>query len=138
MASGFEESIGKGSTPENYLRWSIPSHRGFTKISEVFNSRLFGQYFRLSPQPFLGSSIVLMNHYKMDICKNYPRGVITKKLNVNTKEPTDRGGPRRVSEEEIRDVFRRGWKINYIKEARIETKFHEEGGKALLSSITVG
>ena len=58
-------------------------------------------------------------------------------LCFSTKEPTDWGGPRRVSEEEIREVFRHGWKVNYIKESRIETNFHEEGGKGLLSSITV-
>ena len=58
-------------------------------------------------------------------------------LAFSTKEPTDWGGPRRVSEEEIRDVFRQGWKINYVKESRIETNFHPEGGKGLLSSITV-
>ena len=58
-------------------------------------------------------------------------------LAFSTKEPTDWGGPRRVSEKEIRDVFGHGWKINYIKDARIETNFHPEGGKGLLSSITV-
>jgi hypothetical protein len=59
-------------------------------------------------------------------------------LCFSAKEPTGWGGPRRLSEEEIRGVFRRGWKINYVKEARIETNFHPEGGKGLLSSITVG
>ena len=58
-------------------------------------------------------------------------------LAFSTKEPTDWGGPRRVSEEEIRDIFRQGWKINYIKEAKIETNFHPKGGKGVLSSITV-
>ena len=58
-------------------------------------------------------------------------------LGFSTKEPTDWGGPRRLSEEEIRDVFRQGWKINYIKDAMIETSLHPNGGKGLLSSITV-
>ena len=58
-------------------------------------------------------------------------------LAFSTKEPRDWGGPRRVSEEEIRDVFKRGWKINYVKDCRIETNIHPEGGKGLLSSITV-
>lgn len=58
-------------------------------------------------------------------------------LAFSTKEPTNWGGPRRVSEEEIRDVFRQGWKINFIKDCRIETNLHSEGGKGLLSSITV-
>lgn len=58
-------------------------------------------------------------------------------LCFSTREPTDWGGPRRVSEEEIQNVFRHGWKVNYIKEAKIETNFHEKGGKGLLSSITI-
>jgi hypothetical protein len=31
-------------------------------------------------------SIVLIDHYKMGVCKNYPRGIITKKLNVQTEK----------------------------------------------------
>ena len=58
-------------------------------------------------------------------------------LAFSTKEPTGWGGPRRVSEKEIREVFSRGWKINYIRDCRIETNLHPEGGKGLLSSITV-
>ena len=58
-------------------------------------------------------------------------------LCFSTKEPTDWGGPRRVSDLEILNTFRHGWKVNYIREARIETSFNEEGGHALLSSISV-
>ena len=57
-------------------------------------------------------------------------------LCFSTREPTDWGGPRRVSEGEIRGVFKTGWRINYIKEARFETNLHPAGGKALLSSIS--
>jgi len=57
-------------------------------------------------------------------------------LCFSTKEPTDWGGPRRVSESEIRGTFDRGWKVNYVKEARISTNFNEEGGYGWLSSIT--
>ena len=42
-----------------------------------------------------------------------------------------------MSEEEIRDVFRHGWKINSVRESKIETNLHPKGGKGLLSSITV-
>jgi len=58
-------------------------------------------------------------------------------LCFSTKEPTDWDGPRRVSEREIRDAFGNGWRINYIKESWFETRFHEEGGHALLSSISI-
>ena len=59
-------------------------------------------------------------------------------LAFSTKEPTNWGGPRRLSEEEIRNVFRLGWRINYIKDCKIETNVHPHGGKGLLSSITAG
>ena len=51
-------------------------------------------------------------------------------------EPGGWGGPRRVTQKEIRDSFSVGWKINYIKDARFETNIHSDGGRAWLSSIT--
>ncbi len=51
-------------------------------------------------------------------------------------EPADWGGPRRVTEREIRETFRTGWMVNYVREARFETNMHENGGRAWLSSIT--
>lgn len=52
------------------------------------------------------------------------------------KEPTDWGGPRRVTQQEIRETFANGWRVNYIREAKFETFFHQEGGMAWLSSIS--
>jgi cyclopropane fatty-acyl-phospholipid synthase-like methyltransferase len=52
-------------------------------------------------------------------------------------EPSGLGGPRRVSQEEIRESFSNGWVINYIKEARLETNFDFGTGRAWLSSITM-
>ena len=46
-------------------------------------------------------------------------------------------GPRRVTQAEIRATFSKGWKINYIREAELETTFSPQGVKAWLSSITV-
>jgi SAM-dependent methyltransferase len=57
-------------------------------------------------------------------------------LCFSDKEPAGWGGPRRVSPDEIRATFRDGWKIDWIREARFESTFHEDGGRALLSSIT--
>jgi len=57
-------------------------------------------------------------------------------LCFSDKEPTDWGGPRRVSKEEIEETFRSGWKINYIREARFSTTFNDDGGYAWLSSIS--
>ena len=57
-------------------------------------------------------------------------------LCFSEKEPTDWGGPRRVTKEEIRSSFQKKWKINYIKEARFESSYHSDGGMAWLSSVT--
>lgn len=52
------------------------------------------------------------------------------------KEPTDWGGPRRVSKQEIEKVFSPTFKINYIRDEYFATKIHEKGGKAYLASAT--
>ena len=57
-------------------------------------------------------------------------------LCFSNKEPTDWGGPRRVSEVEIRETFRDGWRVNFIREAKLSSAFNEDGGRAWLSSIT--
>ena len=45
-------------------------------------------------------------------------------------------GPRRITEAEIRDSFRDGWHINYIRPATIEHRVRSEGARAWLSSIS--
>ena len=44
-------------------------------------------------------------------------------------------GPRRITEREIRDSFRDGWSIKYIRPATFESRTRAEGSHALLSSI---
>jgi len=56
-------------------------------------------------------------------------------LCFSDKEPEGWGGPRRVSQEEIRDTFASGWTVEYIRPARFESTFHEDGGKAWLACI---
>ncbi len=56
-------------------------------------------------------------------------------LCFSDKEP-DWGGPRRLTEGEILEAFRNGWKVNYVREAKFSSTFNEQGGEALLSSIT--
>ncbi len=51
-------------------------------------------------------------------------------------EPTDWGGPRRITQEEIRSTFRDGWTVDSIQDASFESHLHPEGGRAWLSSIT--
>jgi hypothetical protein len=47
-------------------------------------------------------------------------------------------GPRRISEREIRNSFRDGWSINYIRAATFESRTRPEGPRAWLSSISKG
>ncbi len=44
-------------------------------------------------------------------------------------------GPRRVTQAEIRETFARGWRIKYIRAARMESQRQLEGIRAWLSSI---
>ncbi|MDA4117559.1 MAG: class I SAM-dependent methyltransferase [Thaumarchaeota archaeon] len=57
-------------------------------------------------------------------------------LCFSDKEPAGWGGPRRVTEGEIRETFGSSWMINYVRKARFSTTFNDKGGRALLSSIT--
>lgn len=45
-------------------------------------------------------------------------------------------GPRRVTQDEIRNAFSRSWHINYIRQARMESRRLTEGIQAWLSSIS--
>jgi ubiquinone/menaquinone biosynthesis C-methylase UbiE len=57
-------------------------------------------------------------------------------LCFSEKEPTDWGGPRRVTREEIETTFSPLFKMNYIKDAYFATRIHSNGGKAYLTSAT--
>ena len=45
-------------------------------------------------------------------------------------------GPRRITELEIRDSFRDGWSVNYIRPAVFESRTREKGPHAWFSSIS--
>jgi ubiquinone/menaquinone biosynthesis C-methylase UbiE len=57
-------------------------------------------------------------------------------LCFSEKEPTNWGGPRRVTKKEIEATFSPLFKINYIKDVLFATRFHNDGGKAYLTSAT--
>jgi SAM-dependent methyltransferase len=57
-------------------------------------------------------------------------------LCFSDREPSDWGGPRRVTKEEILSTFSRDWRVDWIRQARFESQYHDEGGHAWLSSIT--
>ncbi len=52
------------------------------------------------------------------------------------QEPADWGGPRRITQEEIRAAFREGWTVESIRPATFESNIHPDGGLAWLSSVT--
>jgi SAM-dependent methyltransferase len=56
-------------------------------------------------------------------------------LCFSDKEPDD-GGPRRVSRAEIRGTFKKGWRINYIKEAEFEAGLSGHAPLAWIASIS--
>ena len=45
-------------------------------------------------------------------------------------------GPRRITKQEIQDLFSDGWRINGIRAAVFESRTRKEGSRAWLSSIT--
>ena len=45
-------------------------------------------------------------------------------------------GPRRITEREIRESFRDGWSINYLRPAIFESRTRAEGSRAWFSSIS--
>ena len=51
-------------------------------------------------------------------------------------EPSDWGGPRRVSKEEILETFQLRWRVDSIRPARFEATQPGERGYAWLSSLT--
>lgn len=64
-----------------------------------------------------------------------PKGVYFM-MCFSDKEPTNWGGPRRVSKEEIIKTFSTRFKINYIRDELFTTKIHNKGGQAYLTSAT--
>ncbi len=57
-------------------------------------------------------------------------------LCFSEKEPAGWGGPRRVTRREIEDTFLPFFHINYIREELFQTRIHDKGGQAYLTSAT--
>jgi cyclopropane fatty-acyl-phospholipid synthase-like methyltransferase len=56
-------------------------------------------------------------------------------LCFSDKEPAGYG-PRRITEQEIRETFSKGWLINYLRPATFESNIWAKGPRAWLSSIS--
>lgn len=57
-------------------------------------------------------------------------------LCFSDKEPTNWGGPRRITRDEIEATLVLRFKINYTRDAFFATRMHENGGRAYLTSAT--
>jgi ubiquinone/menaquinone biosynthesis C-methylase UbiE len=56
-------------------------------------------------------------------------------LCFSEREPTDWGGPRRVTEPELRATFDDGWKVRWIRAAQFETTQPQVSGHAWMASF---
>jgi len=56
-------------------------------------------------------------------------------LSFSEQEPTDWGGPRRVTQAEIRETFRSGWEVRSIRAARYEVTTPGVEGRAWLAEV---
>jgi len=62
-----------------------------------------------------------------------PGGVVH--LMCFSEEETGAGGPRRVTRDEIRAAFRRGWAVRSIEPERFQSHLHPDGARAWLARI---
>ena len=73
--------------------------------------------------------------YVQELSSILPPGGSFRMLCFSEMESGD-WGPRRITQNEIREAFARGWKVASIREARFETNLGPDGCRAWLSSIT--
>jgi len=52
-----------------------------------------------------------------------------------SEEETSAGGPRRVTQAEIRGAFREGWAVRSIERERFQSHLHPDGARAWLARI---
>jgi len=74
--------------------------------------------------------------FAMGLSKVLRRGGTYFVLCMSEHESTGWGRPRRVTQSEIRATFGKGWRVNYIREARFGASLRGHGPSAWLSSIT--
>ena len=56
-------------------------------------------------------------------------------LCFSESEPLDWGGPRRVTQDEIRAAFTSGWEVRWIREERFATRLEAVEGRAWLAAL---
>ncbi len=74
--------------------------------------------------------------YAKEVAKSLRDGGKYFMMCFSEKEPTDWGGPRRVTRREIEQTFSPLFHVNYIQDSYFATRIHENGGKAYLTAGT--
>jgi cyclopropane fatty-acyl-phospholipid synthase-like methyltransferase len=74
--------------------------------------------------------------YAKEVAKSLRDGGKYFMMCFSENEPTNWGGPRRVSRAEIQETFSSLFKISYIHDALFATRIHDKGGKGYLTSAT--
>ncbi len=110
---------------EFLIRNALNLKLGQSRFDNAIDSGLF-HTFRDNERPV----------YAKEVAKSLREGGKYFMMCFSENEPTDWGGPRRVSRAEIQDTFSPLFQINYIHDALFATRIHDNGGKAYLTSAT--
>ncbi|HUR61985.1 MAG TPA: class I SAM-dependent methyltransferase [Candidatus Thermoplasmatota archaeon] len=73
--------------------------------------------------------------YEQQLAKVVPPGGVVHMMVMSDWEESDWGGPRRISQAEILDTFRSGWRVDDIREARFATLIPRIRAHAWLATL---
>jgi ubiquinone/menaquinone biosynthesis C-methylase UbiE len=73
--------------------------------------------------------------YEQQLAKVVPPGGVVHLMVMSDWEDPDWGGPRRISQADILDTFRDGWRVDDIREARFNTLFPNIRAHAWLATL---
>jgi 2-polyprenyl-3-methyl-5-hydroxy-6-metoxy-1,4-benzoquinol methylase len=73
--------------------------------------------------------------YEQQLAKVVPPGGVVHLMAMSDWEDPAWGGPRRVSQADLLDTFRNGWRVDDIREARFNTLFPQIKAHAWLATI---
>ncbi len=112
-------------TVEFHIRNALNLNLGQSRFDNAIDSGLFHTFYD-NERPV----------YAKEVAKSLREGGKYFMMCFSENEPTDWGGPRRVSRAEIQNTFSPLFQINYIHDALFATRIHDKGGKAYLTSAT--
>ncbi len=129
VPSAIEKAFGKakGRSPApTFLVWDALD---LELLERRFNSVIDSGFFHVLPDKthpvFVKSLVSVLN----------PGGTYFM-MCFSEHEPSS-WGPRRVTQAQIRETFNKGWRIDYIREAKFDTNLGSRKCNAWLSSITL-